>query len=120
MPFRRIKYQRTHINDPSRSVMENIKVVFTDHVRGEVQIFSDDRPAGKMNLAMTGGRLAVFHTEVYPEFEGRGFARSMLERLVAYAREKSIRIIPLCPFVSGQFHREPALYEDVWSKDWHQ
>lgn len=73
-----------------------------------------------MNLAMTGGRLAVFHTEVYPEFEGRGFARSMLERLVAYAREKSIRIIPMCPFVSGQFHRDPAIYEDVWSKDWHR
>lgn len=100
--------------------MEHTKVVFTDHVHGEVRIVSDDRPVGKMNLAMAGGKLAVFHTEVYREFEGRGFAKAMLERLVSYAREKSVKIIPLCPFVNGQFHRNPATYEDVWSKDWHQ
>ncbi|GAA4917257.1 GNAT family N-acetyltransferase [Mucilaginibacter defluvii] len=100
--------------------MEDTKVVFTDHVHGEVQIFSGDRPAGKMNLAMTGGRLAVFHTEVYPEFKGRGLAKAMLERLVAYAREKKVTIIPLCPFVNGQFHRDPEIYEDVWNKDWHR
>ncbi len=64
--------------------MENTKVVFTDRVHAEVQLFSNDVQAGKMNLAMTGGRLAVFHTEVYPEFEGRGFAKLLLEQLVSY------------------------------------
>lgn len=100
--------------------MENTKVVFTDHVHGEVELISDELQAGKMNLAMTGGRLAVFHTEVYPEFEGKGFAKLMLSELVRYAREKELKIIPLCPFVNAQFQRHPAEYEDVWSKDWHQ
>ncbi|WP_370632367.1 GNAT family N-acetyltransferase [Mucilaginibacter sp. UR6-1] len=100
--------------------MENTKVVFTDHVHGEVQLFSEGIPAGKMSLAMTHGRLAVFHTEVDPEFEGRGFAKLLLAELVGYAREKKITIIPLCPYVNAQFQRHPAEYDDVWNKDWHQ
>lgn len=100
--------------------MESTKVVFTEHIHGEVQLFSDEVQIGKMSLAMTGGRLAVFHTEVDPEFEGRGFAKLLLAELVGYAREKDLRIIPLCPYVNAQFHRHPAKYEDVWSKDWHQ
>jgi predicted GNAT family acetyltransferase len=100
--------------------MENTKVVFTDHVHREVQLFSDELQVGKMSLAMTGGRLAVFHTEVDPEYEGRGFAKLLLAELVRYAREKALKIIPLCPYVNAQFQRHPADYEDVWSKDWHQ
>lgn len=100
--------------------MENTKVVFTDHVHGEVQLFSDEVKVGKMSLAMTGGRLAVFHTEVDPEYEGRGFAKLLLGALVGYAREQHITIIPLCPYVNAQFQRHPAEYEDVWNKNWHQ
>lgn len=100
--------------------MESTKVVFTGHARGEVQLFSDETQIGKMDLAMTGGRLTVFHTEVDKGFEGRGFAKLLLAELVGYAREKDLKIIPLCPYVNAQFHRHPIEYEDVWSKDWHQ
>jgi predicted GNAT family acetyltransferase len=100
--------------------MENTKIVFTDRVHGEVQLFSDELQVGKMDLAMTGGRLAVFHTEVNPEFEGRGFAKLLLGELVGYAREKGFKIIPLCPYVNAQFRHHSAEYEDVWSKDWHK
>ncbi|MFD0764550.1 GNAT family N-acetyltransferase [Mucilaginibacter lutimaris] len=100
--------------------MENTSVDFTDKIHAEVRLFSDNVQVGKMNLALTGGRLAVFHTEVDPEFEGRGFAKLLLERLVRYARENDLKIIPLCPYVNAQFTRHPAEYDDVWSKDWHQ
>lgn len=77
--------------------MESTKVVFTGHVHGEVQLFSDEVQIGKMSLAMTGGRLAVFHTEVDPAFDGRGFAKLLLAELVRYAREKNLKVVPLCP-----------------------
>ncbi|GAA4914929.1 GNAT family N-acetyltransferase [Mucilaginibacter defluvii] len=70
-----------------------------------------------MSLAMTGGRLAVFHTEVFPEFEGKGFAKLLLNELVRYAIEKNVKIVPLCPYVNAQFRRHPSEYESVWSKD---
>lgn len=100
--------------------MENTKVIFKDHIHAEVQLFSDGLQIGQMGLAMTGGRLAVFHTEVKPEFEGRGFAKLLLNELVRYAREKELKIIPLCPYVNAQFQRHSAEFEDVWNKDWQQ
>lgn len=97
--------------------MESTKVVFADDVQGEVQLFSDETKAGKMNLRMMKGKLAVLHTEVSPEFEGHGFAKLLLDQLVSYARENDLKIIPLCVYVNAQFRRHPAEYEDVWSKD---
>ena len=69
-----------------------------------------------MDLAMMEGKLAVLHTEVSPEFEGRGFAKLLLDQLVGYARENGLMIQPLCAYVHLQFRRHPAEYEDVWSK----
>ena len=99
--------------------MEITKVVLQGHAHGEVQLFTDDVKAGKMNIAITHGKLTVFHTEVSPEFEGRGFAKLLLGELVSYARDNNLKIIPLCQYVNAQFNRHPAQYEDVWSKDWH-
>src|SRR5688572_13278258 len=99
--------------------MERTTVVFEGRAYGEVQLFTDEVKAGKMDIAITNGRLTVFHTEVYPEFEGRGFAKLLLEKLVSYAKEKDLKIVPLCPYVNVQFRRHPAQYEDVWEKNWH-
>ncbi len=101
-------------------MMERTEVVFTGRFHLEVRLFSDDVQAGKMNMGITDGNLTVFHTEVYPEYEGRGFAKLLLAQLVSYAKENKLKIIPLCPYVNLQFRRHPAEYEDVWLKDWHQ
>lgn len=100
--------------------MEKTEVVSTGRFHSEVRLFSNDLQAGQMNISITDGKLAVFHTEVYPEYEGRGFAKLLLKQLVSYAREKGFKIIPLCPYVNVQFRKHPAEYEDVWLKDWHQ
>jgi predicted GNAT family acetyltransferase len=100
--------------------METTKVVFAGHATGEIQLFSDDVKAGKMDISVINERLTVYHTEVNPQYEGRGFAKLLLDKLVAYAREKNLKIIPLCPYVNLQFKRHPAGFEDVWLKDWHR
>jgi len=97
--------------------MENTKVVFTDDVNGEVQLYSNDIKTGMMELSMREGKLAVLHTEVSPELEGRGFAKLLLDQLVSYAREHDLKIIPLCSYVNVQFRRHPGQYEDVRSND---
>lgn len=97
--------------------MEITSVVFKeDGIYGELQLFSDDKKAGKMDISVTDGKLRVYHTEVAAEYEGRGFAKLLLNELVNYSRENSLRIIPLCPYVLSQFKRHPADYEDVWLK----
>jgi len=94
--------------------MESTKVVLENDHRGEVQVFDGDLKAGKMDIAIHGGKLTVFHTEVDPKFEGRGFAKSLLNQLVRYAKEHALKIIPRCPYVHAQFQRHPAEYSDIW------
>ncbi len=93
--------------------MEKLEVVLNNGT-GEIQLFSDDQKAGKMDIEVADDRLIVYHTEVNPEHEGKGFARLLLDRLVSYARENHLRVVPLCPYVHAQFKRKPEVYQDVW------
>lgn len=97
--------------------MERTEVVINERNKGEIQLFSNDEKAGKMDISVIGSKLTVYHTEVNPEHEGKGFAKILLERLVSYARENDLKIKPLCPYVHAQFKRRPDEYDDVWLKD---
>lgn len=96
--------------------METTKVVLRN-VRGEIQLFSGDKKAGKMDISVMKDKLTVYHTEVNEEYAGRGFAKILLEKLVSYARENDLKIVPLCPYVHAQFKRNPEEYNDVWLKE---
>ncbi|WP_411973951.1 GNAT family N-acetyltransferase [Sphingobacterium sp. Lzh-3] len=100
----------------NKEVMERTEIVLDKNQRGELQLFSDERKAGLMSIAIIDGNLVVYHTEVDEAYEGRGFAKILLEKLVAHARENNMKIVPLCPYVNAQFHRHPELYQDVWFK----
>jgi predicted GNAT family acetyltransferase len=50
-------------------------------------------------------------------FEGRGFAGLLLERLVNYAKESGLKIVPLCPYVNAQFRRHPEKYAEIWFRE---
>ena len=95
--------------------MERTEVVL-GNIKGEVQLFSDDKKVGKMDISVADHKLTVYHTEVDEEYEGRGFAKLLLEKLVSYARENDLKIVPLCPYVFAQFKRHPDEYNDVWLK----
>jgi predicted GNAT family acetyltransferase len=97
--------------------MENTQVVFKeDSIYGEVQLFSNGKKAGRMDISVTNGTLRVYHTEVNAEYEGKNFAKLLLNQLVSYARDNKLRIVPLCPYVHAQFKRHPEEYADVWLK----
>lgn len=96
--------------------METTKVVL-GNVRGEIQLFSNDKKAGKMDISVIRGKLTVYHTEVDDEYAGNGFAKLLLNQLVSYARESDLKIVPLCPYVHAQFKRNPEEYSDVWFKE---
>lgn len=95
--------------------METTTVNLQNDGSGEVQLFSEGTKAGKMDISVNNGRLTVYHTEVDPKHEGKGFAKLLLGELVAYARKNTLQIVPLCPYVHAQFRRHPEDYKDVWS-----
>lgn len=53
------------------------------------------------------------HTGVPDSMRGLGVGKVLVERLVADAREKQVKIVPLCPFVNAQRKRHPE-WADVF------
>ncbi|MDJ0641569.1 MAG: GNAT family N-acetyltransferase [Erythrobacter sp.] len=58
--------------------------------------------------------IIVDHTGVPDAFRGRGYGKILAERVVADAREKGFKIVPLCPFFKAQADRHPD-WSDVIS-----
>ena len=96
--------------------MTDIQLQLDARGRGAFYIEENKVKVGEMVVGVSGTALTVYHTEVNPEMEGQGYAKQMLEKMVSYAREKKIQVIPLCEYVHAQFKRHPDEYADVWKK----
>lgn len=95
-------------------MMEKVEVVLSQNNFGEIQLYSDGIKAGEMAISVSNGLLTIYHTEVSEAYNGRGFAKILLDKAVSYARENGLMIVPLCPYVHAQFKRRPDDYQDIW------
>ena len=50
-------------------------------------------------------KIIIDHTEVDQTLKGKGAAYKLVEASVKYAREKNLKIMPLCPFATHYFER---------------
>jgi len=81
--------------------------------RGAFFLERDGSRAELTFSASPDGKLVMLdHTEVAPPLRGQGFARSLVEAAVVWAREQQVRLVPVCPVASAIFAREPA-FRDV-------
>ena len=72
-----------------------------------------DTKAGEMTYSKAGDALIIIdHTEVDPAFGGQGVGKKMVLAAVDFAREKGIKILPLCPFAKAAFDKD-ATIQDV-------
>lgn len=90
----------------------------------EVQIrINDNKGAfyieveGKKEAMMTfvfadEDKIIIDHTEVNPGNEGKGFGKKMVTKAVEFARDKRIKIVPLCTFAKSVFNKTPE-FRDV-------
>ena len=94
--------------------MEEISLKMEGHKRGIFLAKDGIEELGEMIFEIEGTALTVYHTEVEQKANGTGLAKRILEKMVAFARDKSLMVIPMCPFVHIQFERHPELYKDIW------
>ena len=59
------------------------------------------------------GKMIIDHTEVAESLKGKGVARSLLDATVAYAREKHLKILPVCPYAHAVMLRHKEEFADV-------
>ena len=53
------------------------------------------------------GIIALLHTEVPPQLEGKGAATAIIEKTLDYIEKKNFKLIPLCPLVVAYLKRHP-------------
>ncbi len=97
--------------------MENVTLHLNEKGHGAFIIKDADKKIGEMVVGVAENTLTVYHTEVQPEYEGKGVGKLLLTAMVAYARAHSLQVIPLCVYVLAQFKRHPELYADIWQAD---
>jgi predicted GNAT family acetyltransferase len=97
--------------------MTEVKPEFRAHGMGAFNLYENGVKQGEMVIRVKDDRLTVYHTEVFPGNEGKGFAKQLLADMVAYAREHHLKVVPLCAFVHARFKRHPDQYADVWADE---
>jgi uncharacterized protein len=76
-----------------------------DERRYEARI--GDQLAGWVEYGRVQSRLIALHTEVPPEFGGRGIASALVRRVLDDARAAGLTVTPRCPFFKAHFQRHP-------------
>lgn len=81
--------------------------------KGYFYVSVNGKQEGKMTFVFAGNdKIIIDHTEVNEGNNGKGFGKKMVAKAVEYAREKNIKIIPLCPFAKKVFDKTPE-FRDV-------
>lgn len=81
--------------------------------RGAFLVERNGRQLAEMTYVWAGeGQIIIDHTEVSDELRGQGAGKQLVAAAVDFARERSIRILPLCPFAKSVFERVPE-FQDV-------
>jgi uncharacterized protein len=81
-----------------------------DGKKGHFKAVEEGQEAGVMTYVWAGpDKFIIDHTVGNPQFKGVGM--KMLDKAVAFAREKNLKIIPLCPFAKKMFDRHAHLHD---------
>jgi len=65
----------------------------------------------KLDYLIDGDTIIMTHVGVYPEHRGQGIAGKLSRVALEYAKEQSLRVIPMCPYIATYIHRNPQYIE---------
>lgn len=78
--------------------------------RGLFKALEDGKEAGAMTYTWAGStKFIIDHTEVNPDFKGKGVGLQLVMKAVEYARANHLKIMPLCPFAKSVFDKNPDI-----------
>ncbi|PZG20463.1 GNAT family N-acetyltransferase [Micromonospora craterilacus] len=80
--------------------------------RYEARVEGESKVAGVAQYIRTTELIAFVHTEVSPEYEGRGVGAALARAALDEARAANLLVLPTCPFFAGWIARHPE-YQDL-------
>ena len=99
------------------SIMEQLTIQIQEGDRKGMAFIGDPgQPRAAMTFTKAGNELMIIdHTEVEDALRGQQVGRKLLDALVNIAREKGIKVLPLCPYARSVFQKEESI-RDVLRK----
>ncbi len=74
--------------------------------KGRFYFEEDDNLAAEMTYSKAGNeRIIIDHTEVSDDYRGQSLGKKLVYAAVEYARDKNLKILPLCPFARSVFSK---------------
>ncbi|MFD5752513.1 GNAT family N-acetyltransferase [Streptomyces sp. NPDC127033] len=80
--------------------------------RYEAYVDGESRVAGLAEYIRTAELIAFVHTEVAPEYEGKGVGSALVRTALDEARAAGLRVLATCPFFAGWIARHTE-YQDL-------
>lgn len=80
--------------------------------KGRFVIYENEDFAGEMTYSWAGEEFFIIdHTLVEEKFGGKGYARQLVMSAVDFAREKNVKILPLCTYAKRVFDTEDEIID---------
>ena len=96
---------QSQVFSKNRILTEEVQLRIYDN-KGAFYIEIEGKQEAMMTFVYAGeDKIIIDHSEVNPGNEGKGFGKKMVTKAVEFAREKGIKIVPLCPFVKSFFDK---------------
>jgi predicted GNAT family acetyltransferase len=74
------------------------------------EVWIDGR-LSKLDYIQDEKNFVITHVGVYPEHRGQGVAGKIVEAGLQYAKENSLRVIPMCSYAAAYIRRNPQYVE---------
>lgn len=77
---------------------------------GRFTIYENEEFVGEMTYTWEGNdKFIIDHTKVDKKFSGKGFAKELVMAGIDFAREKNVKIVPICDYVKGRFDKDESI-----------
>jgi predicted GNAT family acetyltransferase len=80
------------------------------------EIYFDGEPAGFVEFKVSNQKISYTHTEIDPEFGGKGLGSQLIKEALDEALEQNLEVAPYCSFVSAYIKKNSEKYLDLVPK----
>lgn len=97
--------------------MEKLKIQHeADGERGSFFVEAEAKRIAEMQYSLTEQKeMIIEHTEVDESLKGEGIGLELLYKLVGFARDQKIKVIPSCSFAEAMFQKKEELRDVLYS-----
>ena len=88
-----------------------VKIEHEENIpKGRFVIYDNEEFAGEMTYSWAGEEFFIIdHTLVEEKFGGKGYGKQLVMSAVNFAREKNVKILPLCTYAKRVFDTEDEI-----------